>query len=100
MIERGAASEHDMVASFLRAEINSSRYDDQILQPLTQRGLSRRLIDAPNLADAAENAARKWLLGFRGYETRNLLFTGFPMDTQWRRVTLAPQDLARLRYAN
>jgi len=100
MIERGQATEDDMVAAFLRAEINSSRYDDYILGQLRQQGLSRRLIDQPNLADAAENAVRKQLLDFRGFQARNALFTRFPTDAQWRRVTLEPNDLIRLRYAN
>jgi hypothetical protein len=100
MIERGRATEDNMVAAFLRAEINSSRYDDHILAPLRQQGLSRRLIDEPNLADAAENVLRKRLLDFRGFRVRNALFTRFPMDAQWRRVTLEPDDLGRLRYAN
>lgn len=100
MIERGRATDDDMVAAFLRAEINSSRYDGYILEPLRQQGLSRTLIEEPNLADATENAVRKRLLDFRGFRARNALFTRFPMDAQWRRVTLEPNDLGRLRYAN
>jgi hypothetical protein len=99
MIERGPATENDMIGAFLRAEINSSRYDDHITGALTQQNLGRHLIDQPNLADAAENAARKQLLAFRGYETRVALFAGFPTDTTWRRVTLEACDLATLRYA-
>jgi hypothetical protein len=88
MIERGPATENDMVVAFLRAEIDSSRYDDHIKTPLAQGGSERRLIDEPNLADPAENALRKQLLTFRGYEARTALFAGFPADATWRRVTL------------
>jgi hypothetical protein len=100
MIERGQATEDDMVAAFLRAEINSSRYDDRILEPLLQQGLSRRLIDEPNLADGMENAVRRGLLDFRGFQSRNALFSRFPTDARWRRVALESDDLGRLRYAN
>lgn len=100
MIERGPATENDMIAAFLRAEINSSRYDDQIWVPLARQGFGRRLIDDPDLADAAENAARKQLLAFRGYDARIALFKDFPVDVTWRRVTLEATDLETLRYAN
>jgi hypothetical protein len=100
MVERGPATEHEMIAAFLRAEIDSSRYDDRITEALVQLGLDRRLIDEANLSDAAENANRKRLLGFRGYEARTALFTRFPLDAIWRRVLLEAEDFARLRYAN
>jgi hypothetical protein len=99
MIERGPATENDMIVAFLRAEINSSRYDELITKPLAQLGFTRSLIDEPNLADVAENRARKQLLGFRGYERREWLFAGFPLDVTWRRVVLEPPDFETLRYA-
>jgi hypothetical protein len=100
MIDIGPATEDEMVIAFLRAEVDSSRYGDIIRRSLTQFGLERGLIDEPNLADAAENAIRKQLLAFRGYEARTALFTGFPRDASWRRVTLEVPDFETIRYAN
>ena len=101
MIERGPATEDEMVLAFLRAEIDSSRFDDFVKQGLAQMGLTRRLIAEPNVVDAVENSARKALLdSFRGYERRNLLFLGFPLDVAWRRVALEDDDFRALRYAN
>jgi hypothetical protein len=100
MIECGAATENDMIVAFLRAEIDSSRYDDHITGHMTQMGFTRKLIDEPNLADANENRARKALLGYRGYEVRRYLFSGFPLDATWRRVALEEADFRELRYAN
>jgi len=100
MIELGAATENDMVAAFLRAEINSSRFDEFLTSALARTGFTRQLIDQPNLEDAAENWARKQLLDFRGYRNREALFTGFPHDAVWRRVVLEEKDLQALRYAN
>ncbi len=99
MIERGPATEDEVVLAFLRAEIDSSRYDEHITQPLVRAGLTRQLIDEPNLADPAENAVRKKLLDFRGYGQGIALFEGFPKDAIWRRVALEPGDFERMRYA-
>ncbi|PWT97639.1 MAG: hypothetical protein C5B51_30925 [Terriglobia bacterium] len=101
MIERGTATEEEMVLAFLRAEINSSRFDEFVVQGLATIGRLRELIDEPNLADSAENSARRTLLDFyRGYERRILVFLGFPPDATWRRVLLEEGDFFRLRYAN
>jgi hypothetical protein len=97
IIELGPATEDDMVVAFLRGEMNSSR---RITIALRQQGLTRRLIDEPNSANAEENNVRKQLLAFRGYEQREALFTGFPLDASWRRVVLEAHDLQLLRYAN
>ncbi|MGA2723958.1 MAG: hypothetical protein ABSG79_16300 [Bryobacteraceae bacterium] len=100
MVDLGPATENDMVLAFLRAEINSSRYDDRIIRALGQLGYTRCLLDEPNLANRTENRARKRLLNFRGYETREALFAGFPSDAVWRKVTLEQHDFSTLRYAN
>jgi hypothetical protein len=99
-VELGPATEDEMIAAFLRAEIDASRYDEYISNPLTKMGFTRRLIDQPNLANASENRARKTLLNYRGYSQRKLLFDGFPFDATWRRVRLDQHDLRALRYAN
>ena len=88
-----------MVVAFLRAEINSSRHDKLVAERLALSGFTRRLIDEPNLADAAENCARMQVLDCRGYKRREALFAGFPLDAAWRRVVLAPPDFETLRYA-
>jgi hypothetical protein len=68
MIERGAATEDEMIAAFLRAEIDSSRYGNNfVLTGLIQLGLERSIIDVPNCANAAENAIRRTLIQYRGY---------------------------------
>jgi hypothetical protein len=100
MIERGPATEDEMVLAFLRAEIDSSRYDEFIATALVRLGFTRRLIDEPDLTDGPENAGRKRLLAFRGYESREALFTGFPSDVRWRRVAFEAADFETLRYAN
>jgi hypothetical protein len=98
MIERGPATEDEMISAFLRAEIDSSRYGGIIKGALARLGLGASLIDAPNLADAVENGRRRLLLGYRGYACREDLFTGFPFDVIWRRVDLEAGDFQTMQY--
>lgn len=74
MIDRGPATEDEMIVAFLRAEIDSSRYGENYVRAgLRARGLERRLIDSPNVTDSVENGVRRQLMGYRGYEVRQAL---------------------------
>lgn len=100
MIEIARATKAEMIAAFLAAEINSSRYGAIILARLREHGIPRRMIEEPNLHDEAENKARRIVLvRYRGYPDA-LLFTGFPhQSAKWRRVRLQAEDFERMRYA-
>jgi hypothetical protein len=87
-------SEDEMIAVFLRAEIESQRFGEAIRGLLAQADLTPRLVERPNLADAAQNAARRRLLDeHRAYERRDGLFGGFPHDVAWHRALLAPDEV-------
>lgn len=89
----------EMVAVFLRTEITAFRYDEQILEGLARRGLSRALIDTPNVRNPEENALRADLLGkVRGYGRNADVFTGVTADVTWCRAVLNPADLMRVTY--
>jgi hypothetical protein len=98
MIERGPASEDEVICAFVRAEIGSSRYQKQVEEGLLRFGVERSVIDAPNLTDPRENMVRRRLLDYRGYVSRQGLFTGFPFDVAWRRVKLDADDFHCMRY--
>lgn len=99
MIERGTATEDEMVAAFLQAEIAASRYREHIERALKGMGWKRSLIETPRLTDPNENAARRHVFAFyRGFPDR-ILFRSFPRDVIWRRVELAPTDFESIRYA-
>jgi|SRR5262245_14296988 len=99
MIEIRPASEHDVVLAFLQAEIDSPKYESDYRNAMAQRGLSRALIDAPNLTDAQANNQRISLLAaVRGFGCNAGLFQGFPVDVVWRLVTIEPADFPRLKY--
>lgn len=99
MIELGPATSNDVVLAFLQAEIHCPVRGPQILHLLRQLDYDRSLIDDANLVDAHANCARAVILGvIRGYGRDNYVFTGFPNDTTWRRVSLDLDEIGRLKY--
>ena len=94
-----AITENEMVAVFLKTEINSVRYSADILALLRRDEMSRRIIDMPDIRNQEENAYRIRLLGdFRGYKQGRDLFLSFPDDVSWYRAMLSREELDRVRY--
>ncbi len=94
-------SEAQMVALFLQAEIQSTRWRDTILQLLQQQGWHRSLVDTPDARSEKENIQRAKLLGdFRGWKQNRDLFENWPTNgsVRWFQVLLGADDLARVRY--
>jgi hypothetical protein len=88
----------EMVAEFLRAEVDSPRWP---LLPviLAQTGLTRDQVVRPNLSDAVENWRRGVVLSrHRGWPA--LLFEGWPNSTTWHRVALSRDELDNMYYAD
>jgi hypothetical protein len=94
----GPASDDDMVAIFLAAEIASDQYGPQIRQILAQLGQPRSIVDQPDARDQAANAVRRQILAtYRQYPTGDV-FTGMPADVRWHHAALTPAELATVRY--
>jgi hypothetical protein len=94
-------SEDEMVAVFLRTEIASTRFANDILALLARDGQPRTIIEQPNLGDPVENAYRRRVLGdWRGYGRDEGIFLHFPPDVRWYRAIITKADLARVRYIN
>lgn len=97
----GEASEPEMIAHFLQTEIRSPRYADKLLHLLARDGVSRTIVDHPNIANDTENAYRFQLLtNFRGYGHRQDTFQNFPHHVQWQRAVLSPDELLQVKYTN
>ncbi len=93
------SSEAEMVALFLRTELSSDRWRDNLWALLKRAGLPEHVITAPDLGDDIENQARLRLLTeYRGYGTRTDYFEGFPDDVRWQWMAITPAELARGRY--
>ncbi len=95
------STEPDMVALFLKTEIEAPRYATELLQLLERDGMDRTIVDTPDITNAADNAYRLQLLtDFRGYSKRQGYFQGFPDGVTWQRVVLSPDELLQARYIN
>jgi hypothetical protein len=92
------ATEDDMVAGFLRAEVGSQRFGPQVLAALAHEGLDRSVLQRPDTTDSAADAARRRVLAaYRGYPDREV-FTDLPADTVWQWVALTRRELPGVRY--
>lgn len=93
------ASEDEVIASFLRAEIESPRWQPTLVSFLDRDRMTRSILEKPNLENVRENNYRRKLLGeFRGWGTDRLLFRGFPSDVRWYRVSITPKELTEIQY--
>jgi hypothetical protein len=90
-----------MAAVFLKAEIASKRFGQEIMTLLRCDGMSRRVLDAPDISNTAENAYRRQFLGvFRGYRQKRALFEDFPEEVAWYRAALSGEEVTRVKYVN
>jgi len=94
-------TDDEMVATFLKGEIDSTSFGLCIRDGLEQDKKNREIVDEPNFLDTEENGYRKYLLGkCRGYGRNTFLFNNFPADIQWKRVILDKTDLSKVKYIN
>jgi hypothetical protein len=92
------ASEDDMVATFLAAEVTSGRYGPRITQILARLGQPRGMVEHPDTRDKAANVVRRQILAaYRDYPTGDV-FTGMPADVTWHYAALTPSELATVQY--
>jgi len=90
-------SENEVIAEFLKAELNSNRFRDRVLSTLD--GLDIGIINKPDLSDATENQIRKKVLGeFRGYGLNKGLFENFPVDIVWYKASFEKNELYNVMY--
>lgn len=94
-----ASSEDEMILEYLKAEYRSERFSEQIEKAMEKLSLDESVILSADLNNAAENIARKNLLGeFRGYGQNRELFENFPDEIQWSLCNFVSRDLDSIRY--
>ena len=95
-----SATEDEVVAEFLRAEIDSDRWATRILELLRSDGRARSIVDHPDLEEPEANDYRRALLGrFRGWGRGEGMFPEwFPEGVRWDLVALTTEELAQVRY--
>jgi hypothetical protein len=95
------ATEDNMVLAFLRAELASARFADDVLAALARVGLDRTLVDRADLNDAEGNRRRREVLEDHRGPRRGPaagVFGGFPDDVSWSWAALTAEELADVRY--
>ncbi|HEY4347623.1 MAG TPA: hypothetical protein VGM80_08530 [Gaiellaceae bacterium] len=87
-------SEDEMIATFLRAEIDSARYGEKLGGLLAGAGHDPAVLRNPDLTNVRDNAFRRALLDeHRAYGRREGLFDGFPPDVEWFRAELSQDEV-------
>jgi hypothetical protein len=83
-------SEDEMIAVFLRGELESERFREKLRGLLARDGVE---------FDATDAAHRRRLLEeHRAYERRDGLFGGFPSDVDWFRAALTRDEMLEILF--
>lgn len=95
----GRVDEAEVVAEFLRCEMESPRFGPRVRARLAEDGHDERIIERPDTSNPEDNAYRVALLhGYRGVGGSAPLLEGLPDDIDWVRVALTSAELGRVRY--
>lgn len=94
-------SEDEMIAHFLKGEINSNRFAKKLIDICKKLNVNISIIKNPDLNSRKENNVRKKIIGiFRGYGLNKELFENFPEDLDWEIVELNRKELEGIKYIN
>jgi hypothetical protein len=92
-----SATESEVVLAFLRGEVDSDRFGNDINRALVEAG-GLELVQNPDLDSKEENRARvRALSAARGWRNAEL-FEGFPEKVEWYHGVLQPDELERVRF--
>jgi hypothetical protein len=91
------ASEPEVVLAFLRGELDSHRFGNDVRRALLDFG-GLGLVERPDLDSEEENRAReRALAAARGWPDAEV-FEGFPENVEWYHGVLPPDELERVRF--
>jgi hypothetical protein len=92
-------SEDEVIAEFLKGEINSKRFGKKILDILTKDKKEERILLNPNLENKKENLYRRKLLSkTRGFGKDKEIFENFPKDIIWKKAVFSKKELEKVKY--
>jgi hypothetical protein len=93
------SSENEMIALFLKEEINSVRYNKKIVKLLEKMNIDEAVVVNCDLTNDEENKSRRKLLAqYRGYGLNKDIFKNFPVHIDWYLVDLSVEDILRIKY--
>lgn len=94
-------TEDEMSYVFVKEQMGSFRFAEEMKQIMDKYGADRKIIDNPNFKDQNENDLRKKLLqSFKGSDDDGHLFDDFPNNVSWKRAILTKDDLMKVKYIN
>lgn len=94
------SNENEMVYEFLKMEINSDRFNENIEIILKEMQVNRDIIINGNINSEQENALRAEILGrFRGYRKHpDDVFGHFPSNIEWVWTEFDREDILKVIY--
>jgi hypothetical protein len=90
-------SEDEVIAEFLKGEINSKRFGKDIINALKKEKKSKNIVINPDLRNKSENKFRNKLLK---KEVRKEFFEDFPNNVRWYKAVIHKQELKKAKYIN
>ncbi len=92
-------TDEEMTYMFIKQQLESFRFAEEMKQIMTKFGANKNIIDKPNFKDQNENELRKKLLqSFGGSDDEGHLFDNFPKNVSWKKALLTKKDLKRVKY--
>ncbi len=90
-----------MVAAFLKAEIFSPRFGEDVRKAMQSFGVDDAIITHPDITNDQENELRARVLGeCRGYRQNREMFEGVPTNLRWYEAKLSHNEIGDLRYVD
>lgn len=91
-------NEAEMILEFLKGELNSKRFNEDLNNAINELGLDSSIILNGNIEDEQENNDRlKIMKKFRGYPDEEL-FERFPNIQEWKFLELNESDIDNIYY--
>jgi len=92
-------TEDEMIYVFIKEQMGSFRFAEEMEKIMRRHSADRKIIDTPNFQDEKENKLRKKLLqSFKGSDDEGSLFDDFPKNVLWKRAILIKDDLMKVKY--
>lgn len=93
-----SASEDEIVLEFLKGELTSSRFGDDVRNALREVCADEKIVTEGDISDSVQNGLRRKALGIcRGYPDREI-FENYPENIEWSLVRFDASDIGKLRY--
>ena len=91
-------NESEMILEFLKGELNSNRFNNDLNKVLNKLNIDCNIITNGNILNLEENKIRlKIMKEYRGFPDKEL-FERFPKVIDWKYVSLSEEDLDNIYY--